>query len=130
MTLTDRPTRRPSTRRVALAAALDLGLVLVFVLVGRRSHAHPADLAGIASTAWPFLVGLAAGWVVARAWRAPLAVVAAGLPVWVATVGGGMVLRHVAGQGTATPFVVVATVVVAVFLIGWRIVAAVMIRRR
>lgn len=125
MTLTDRPTRRPSTQHIVLAAGLDLGLVLAFVLVGRRSHAHPADLAGIASTAWPFLVGLAAGWAVSRAWRAPFAVVAAGLPVWVATAGGGMVLRHLAGQGTAAPFVVVATIALAVFLIGWRIVAGV-----
>ena len=129
MTLTDRPTRRLPTQHVALAAALDVAFVLGFVLVGRRSHAHPADLAGIASTAWPFLVGLAAGWGVARAWRTPFAVVAVGLPIWVATVVGGMVLRHVAGQGTATPFVVVATIVLAIFLIGWRIVAAVVIRR-
>ena len=37
---------------------------LVFVVIGRSSHTEGLRLAGVARTAWPFLVGLAAGWVV------------------------------------------------------------------
>ena len=38
--------------------ALDVGCVLVFVIIGRASHTQGESLAGIASTAWPFLAGL------------------------------------------------------------------------
>ena len=43
-------------------AGLDLLAVLVFVLIGRSVHSHGLSLGGIASTAWPFLCGLAVGW--------------------------------------------------------------------
>ena len=59
--------------RPGTAAVLDAACVLLFVLVGRRSHEEASALAGVARTAWPFLGGLAAGWLVARAWRAPRA---------------------------------------------------------
>ena len=49
-------------RSARLAAVLDVGCVLVFVIIGRDSHAKGESLAGIASTAWPFLAGLAGGW--------------------------------------------------------------------
>ena len=39
------------------------------------------------------------------------------------TVVLGMVLRRVAAEGTALSFVVVATTVLAVLLLGWRLVA-------
>ena len=48
-------------RSVRLAAALDCCCVLAFVIIGRASHAKGETLPGIASTAWPFLAGLAAG---------------------------------------------------------------------
>jgi hypothetical protein len=41
--------------------------------------------------------------------------------VWAATVAGGMLLRRVADQGTALPFVVVATVVLGVAMVGPRV---------
>jgi hypothetical protein len=40
--------------------------------------------------------------------------------VWISTLAGGMLLRVVSGQGTAVSFVLVAGVVLAVFLLGWR----------
>lgn len=105
-------------------ALLDVVLVVVFAAVGRRSHAEGLDLAGIARTALPFLVGTAVGWLVAS-----LAVgggprsLAFGAVVVASTVVVGMVLRAVSAQGTAVSFVVVATTVLAVFLLGWRLVA-------
>ncbi|GAA4090374.1 DUF3054 domain-containing protein [Actinomadura miaoliensis] len=102
------------------AAALDVACVLVFVAIGRASHEEAASLAGFAGTAWPFLVGLAVGWLVTRAWRRPEAFVPAGAGIWVSTVVVGMVLRAVSGQGTAVAFIVVATLFTALVLLGWR----------
>lgn len=118
-------------RRTALAAGLDVLVVAVFTLIGRRTHAAPLDPAGWWSTAWPFLVGLALGWAVValssqtwptRWWH--------GLTVWIATVFGGMALRDMVGQGTALPFVIVATIFLGVTLVGWRLVLWFLDRRR
>jgi len=103
------------------AALLDICCVLAFVIIGRASHAKGESLAGITSTAWPFLTGLAVGWVAARAWHGPLALAPAGLCAWLGTVAIGMVLRVVAGQGTAFAFICVALAFLALFLIGWRL---------
>jgi Protein of unknown function (DUF3054) len=115
-------------REVAAALLADVVCVLVFCTIGHRSHAEGLTLAGIAETAWPFLTGTAAGWVVARGWRGPLAVIPTGLIVWVCTVAVGMLLRRLSGQGVAVSFIIVASIVTAVFLLGWR--GAVMVLRR
>jgi hypothetical protein len=112
-----------------LAAVLDCCCVLVFVIIGRASHARGETLAGIASTAWPFLAGLAGGWLAVRAWRRPVALAPAGVGAWLGTVALGMVLRMVAGQGTAVAFVVVALGFLGLFLLGWRLVAGLVLRR-
>lgn len=114
---------------ITTAAVIDAVLVMVFVLIGRRSHAEGLEMAGIAGTAWPFLVALAAGWLIAVAWRRPFGVWPTGVVVWAVTVTGGMLLRLVSGQGTAAAFVIVATVTLALFLVGWRLLAL-LVRRR
>lgn len=102
---------------------LDICCVLIFVIIGRASHTRGEALGGIASTSWPFLAGLAAGWVAARAWRRPLALRPAGVVVWLCTVALGMVLRVVSGQGTELAFVIVALAFLGLFLLGWRLLA-------
>ena len=114
---------RPSWRLVAGSFALDVMLVLAFAAIGRASHGEDW-LVGLAITAWPFLVGLVAGWLITQAWRAPAAPVRTGLGVWAATVVGGMLLRAASGQGTAVAFIVVATLTLCLFLVGWRVIAA------
>ena len=111
---------RAHGRRTPAAVAADVVCVLAFIAVGRRNHAEGVTLAGIADTAWPFLVGAAAGWLVSRGWRRPTAVVPTGLTVWLCTVSIGMLLRVISGQGTAPAFILVATIVTAVLLVGWR----------
>src|SRR5215469_17963608 len=74
-----------SARAPWVALVLDVCCVLVFVVIGRASHTKGEAAAGIASTAWPFLAGLAAGWVAARAWRRPLALRPTGIVVWLCT---------------------------------------------
>jgi FtsH-binding integral membrane protein len=110
-------------RSVRLAVVLDCCCVLVFVVIGRASHTKGESLAGVASTAWPFLAGLAGGWIAARTWRRPLVLWPGGVGAWLGAVALGMVLRVVAGQGTAFAFVVVALVFLGLFLLGWRALA-------
>lgn len=113
----------PGTR-TAVALGIDVVIVAVFTLVGRRTHDEPFDPAGWWHTAWPFLVGLLVGWglvvIARRVWPTGLA---DGMPVWTTTVLVGMVLRALTGQGTALPFVIVATLFLGVTLLGWRLVA-------
>ena len=116
-------------RPVAAALAADVLCVLVFCAIGRRSHAEGVTLAGVAETAWPFLAGTAAGWLAARAWQRPTALTPTGLIVWLSTVVVGMLLRRATSEGTALSFVVVASVVTATLLLGWRGAAAALTRR-
>jgi hypothetical protein len=110
--------------RAALAVLADVLVVLAFVVIGRASHHDGESLAGVASTAWPFLAGLAAGELASRAWRRPFAVIPTGIGVWLATVAGGQVLRIISGQGTEFAFVVVSAAFLGLFLLGWRVAAA------
>jgi hypothetical protein len=110
-------------RSAKVAVVLDVLCVLIFVVIGRASHTKGESLAGIASTSWPFLCGLALGWAASRAWRRPLALRPAGLAVWLCTVTLGMILRVVAGQGTAVAFIAVALAFLALFFLGWRLLA-------
>ena len=109
--------------RAPLALAADVCCVLAFVVIGRANHHAGETLAGVASTAWPFLAGLAAGELAARAWRRPLALIPAGVGVWLGTVAGGQLLRVVAGQGTEVAFIIVSLLFLGLFLLGWRLVA-------
>jgi hypothetical protein len=105
--------------RLWFAIAADLICVLVFAAVGRSSHREANDLIGIASTAWPFLVGTMVGSVAARTWRNPIAL-RTGVVVWACTVVVGMGLRMVSGRGFSPAFVLVASIALAVLLLGWR----------
>ena len=121
---------RASVGSAAVIGALvvDAALVIVFAVVGRTSHAEGLDVAGVWGTAWPFLAGLGVGWLAARAWRHPFAPWPTGVVVWAATLVVGMLLRVVSGQGAAVAFVVVAAITLAVLLIGWRGIAALVVR--
>jgi hypothetical protein len=114
-------------RSARLAVAIDVCCVLVFVIIGRASHTKGESLAGIASTAWPFLAGLAGGWLATaglagRAWR-PFGLWPAGVGAWLGAVALGMLFRVVSGQGTAAAFIGVALAFLGLFLLGWRLLA-------
>ena len=97
--------------------------MLAFVVIGRANHHAGESLAGVTSTAWPFLAGLAAGELATRAWRRPLALVPTGVGVWIGTVAAGQLLRVLSGQGTAAAFIVVSLLFLGLFLLGWRLAA-------
>ena len=102
---------------------IDVACVLVFCALGRRSHDEGLNVAGIATTAWPFLSGTAVGWLASQAWRRPAAVYPTGVVVWLCTVAVGMLLRKVTAAGVAGSFIVVASTVTALLLLGWRAIA-------
>jgi peptidoglycan/LPS O-acetylase OafA/YrhL len=110
-------------RSAVRAAVLDACCVLLFVVIGRASHSKGETAAGVASTLWPFLAGLAIGWLAVRAWRRPAAILPSGAGAWLGTAAVGMVLRVAAGQGTAFTFILVALAFLGVFLLGWRLMA-------
>lgn len=124
---------RTSTRTISRGTsfALDLGCVVVFVLLGRRSHGEQSALAGSLHTAWPFLTGAAAGAVIAEVSRMPRTSWRAGAVVLASTVVIGMGLRRgVSGDGTPASFIAVATTFLAAFLLGCRAVVRWRLRRR
>lgn len=105
--------------RAATAAAwlVDTVLVVAFVLLGRASHNE--GVGGTIATILPFFVGLQVGWLL-RTGRPAISIRWAGLIIWASTVFLGMILRAATGQGVALSFVIVATLVLAAFLLGWR----------
>ncbi|MFP3466005.1 DUF3054 domain-containing protein [Leifsonia sp. SIMBA_070] len=117
-------------RTAVVAFVVDVAFVVVFVLVGRRSHGEANSAVGVFDTLWPFLVGLIVGWLVTWAWHRPLAIVWPGIPVWLMTVAVGMLIRTSAGQGVEPSFIAVAAVVLGVFLVGWRLITLPFARRR
>jgi Protein of unknown function (DUF3054) len=115
---------RRRVRRALIALFADIVCVIVFTVIGRRSHAEGLTVVGIAQTAWPFLAGTAVGWLLIGGWRRPFTVIPTGVTVWVCTVVVGMLLRKTTSAGVSTSFVVVASAATAVLLLGWRGAAA------
>lgn len=116
----------------ALAALLDVAVVIVFVIIGRSTHDEQNVLAATLGTAAPFLIALALGWAVVLLRRQdPTAVgLQGGVVIWAFTWVGGLLLRSVVFHGgTAVGFVVVAGLALAVGLLGWRAIANLATRR-
>lgn len=117
-----------------LAALIDVVLIVVFALVGRSSHGESQTLLALWTTAYPFLAGWAMGFVTSGAWARPLRFWPPGVVVWILTVFIGLAVRVATGQGDVDgdplpiSFVIVATTVLGVFLLGWRGLARLVLR--
>lgn len=108
-------------RAATLRLLLDVVCVIIFVIVGRRNHDESADAGGTLRTAAPFLIALIGAWIGAKAWRAPRALTT-GVVLWIVTVAVGLGIRRYAfGDGIATPFIIVATLVLGSLIVGTRI---------
>lgn len=122
---------RTLSRTTALALVADVVVIVVFAAIGRAEHDTGNPILGVLATAWPFLAGAALGWVVVTlaGKRLPISP-GPGITVWLTTVIVGMLLRQVTDQGTATAFIVVATLVLGALMLGWRLAYALWLRRR
>jgi len=117
-------------RRTPLAAGLDTFAVVLFVSIGRREHERDSAISGLISTAAPFLIALAIAWLALRVWQRPTEV-RSGIAIWAVVVLVGMLLRHfLFDDGTAASFVIVATIFLGFFIVGWRAVLAAVEHRR
>lgn len=109
---------------------IDLLLVVIFAALGHRSHEEGLDAAGVLGTAAPFLIALAVFSCIAVVWREPSRIWPHGVVVWVGTVSLGLVVRVLAGDTAAAPFIVVATIVLGIFLLGRRAIGTLFARRK
>lgn len=117
-------------RKVEIAVGLDTFFIVLFAAAGRRSHDEDGGFIAVIETAAPFLIGLATAWLLVRAWKRPMWLFT-GIALWPITLLVGMITRNlVFDRGTATSFVVVATSFIGACLVGWRLLAGVVLRRR
>ena len=113
------------------ALGADALLVIVFSVLGTLSHNGALTIVNLARVAWPFLAGLVLAHLVLRAWRVePWRFWPHGVFIVAITVVTAMLLRTLTGAGTALPFVLVSFAVNALFLLGWRIIAGIIVRRK
>lgn len=116
----------PSVRQRLWFGVADVLTVMIFVAIGRRNHDEDVDAGGVLDVAAPFLIALALVWsvlAIVQRRRSPVDP-AWGASVWVGTVTLGMVLRKfLFDDGTATAFVIVATIFLGAGLNGWRAIA-------
>lgn len=117
--------------RPATAFCLDAGAVIMFVTIGRRSHDETGNpITGALGVAAPFLLALAFGWLIGRAWRAPVTY-RVGTVIWLSTVTLGLAGRRLAfDRGIATAFVIVTTVTLCILMLGWRLAANRIVHRQ
>jgi len=120
---------RRTSSHLVLALAVDLVLVVAFVLIGHFQHYRSFDPGAILTTAWPFLAALALGWLLTRVWQKPLSPLTTGTGIWAITVLVGLALRAIGGVSVAEPFLIVATGLNFVTLVGWRLIASAAVGR-
>jgi hypothetical protein len=116
-------------RRIPLlAVAADVVAVLLFAGIGRSDHGEAFDVAGVLTTAGPFLVGAAAAWATPYV-RSDPASLSSGAAVLAGTALIGFALRAILLGRLPISFVLVATASLAVLLVGWRGLSVVVARR-
>ena len=115
---------------IAVSVAADVAAVLLFAVLGSRSH-EGGGLGEVLTIAAPFVIGTLIGWLLSPVVREAPTSVRAGVHVWLATlVIGVLARRFVFARGTAAAFVIVTALVLAGLIIGWRWIRATVVRRR
>lgn len=109
---------------------IDVLLLAIFAALGRRSHAEGLDAAGILGTAAPFLLALVVFSCITVVWREPNRLWPQGVVLWIGTVALGLILRVLFGAAAAVPFIIVATIVLGIMLLGRRLVGTLLVRRK
>lgn len=109
----------------------DIIAVLVFAVLARAAHGG-LGFAQIADTFWPFAVGALVGTGIATVTlRGAGGAIRYGVVVWLVTVLTGLaiwVVRHAAAPHIS--FIIVATTMSGLLLLGWRAAGRLVARRR
>lgn len=108
----------------------DAVAVVLFVVIGRDTHDEANTLGAILETAGPFLIALGVGWLISRAWATPGALSTGGYVATITLVLGVALRRWLFEAGTATAFVIVTAGFLAFTMLGWRVIALLLARRR
>lgn len=112
-----RSTPARTGRSLHLLLALDVVLIILFAALGRDTHEHGLDPAGILLTASPFLAACLAGWALLGRRYPPAAPWPFGVALWLLTVIAGLGIRALAGGGVAPSFALVTLCVLGAFLL-------------
>lgn len=113
------------------ALSIDAAAIVVFVTGGRETHEETDGVLDALGVAAPFFIGLLVGAALIALGRIWALSLWGGLVSAASTVVVGMLLRHFAwDRGTATSFIVVASLVLGVAMLGWRALWAMTTRRR
>lgn len=98
------------------AIAADYVAIAAFALLARAAHQSddmPFNFSGWLSTLWPFALGVTLGWLIARENKGGL--------IWIITVVTGLVIWGIRnGDIPHWSFIVVATTMSALLMLGWR----------
>lgn len=120
--------------RVTVLVA-DLVAVFAFATFARLAHRGDGlalSLEGVLSTYWPFAIGVVVAFIVLVAAKWDGAKVRpAGVTAWVVTVVIGLIIWGV--RNSAFPhwsFILVASIMSALLMLGWRAVAGAVVKRR
>lgn len=109
------------------AIAMDTLAIAVFALLARIAHQTdemPLNFTGWLSTLWPFLVGVALAWVIvtfASSRNGKADGQGNGVIIWLITVATGLIIWGIRNQQLPHwSFVIVASVMSALLMLGWR----------
>jgi peptidoglycan/LPS O-acetylase OafA/YrhL len=109
--------------KVLLSSALaDLAAVAIYVGIGHGSHDEALAAVVPLATAWPFVIGVAGGYIGTVMTRWPALSLRGGAVVTVKCLIIGLVLRYgVQREGTPFSFIAVTVLVLTALMIGWRL---------
>lgn len=124
----------PAPTSSALAPALDLLALLIFALLARLAHDDGSGFSVLRwlDTAWPFMLGAAIVWgiLLATGARATGRALRTGVFVWLGSLVVGLGIWAI--RNAAIPhwsFILVATLMSALLLFGWRGIAQLRARK-
>ncbi|AKK04149.1 DUF3054 domain-containing protein [Corynebacterium epidermidicanis] len=106
------------------AFVFDVIAIIAFATFARLAHQSedmPFGLSGILETVWPFLIGVLIAWATFLARKRVADTLPSGVIVWVCAVIAGLgiwAVNH--GRIPHISFVIVATVMSGLLLLGWR----------
>ncbi len=124
-------------KKTLLWALIDVVLILLFAFQGRSAHDSANTVVGVLDTAWPFLAGLAVGWLITRQWMNTTGGLPLAFQIWPAAImlslvtwAIGLALRAATGDTNSGGFPLVSLGFILLMFVGWRVVWGSIVRIR